>query len=156
MKLDDRDITLLAILQSDARVSLNHLAEEAGLSLASLQRRLKRLRENKVIAAEVAIVSPHAVGPLMTFIVSVDLERDSPEHLAQFKTKMKRESRIQQCYFVTGEADFILVVIAKSVEDFDAHLQHLFANDSNVKRYKTSVVMDSSKTSLELPLKDLE
>ena len=152
MELNSQDRKLLQILQSDARTSIDQLAEEVGLSSASVQRHLKKLRDNKVIEAEVAVVSPKAVGQAMTFLVFVELERDNLEYMAQFKTKIKKETHIQQCYYVTGEADFILVVYAKDMEDFDAFTKKMFFDDSNVRRYKTSVVMERSKVSLALPL----
>jgi len=152
MELDNQDLKILDILQVDVKASTETLSEEAGLSTASIQRRLKRLRDNKVISAEVAIVSPKAVGQNMTFIISVQLRRDNIECFGAFKTKIKKSPRIQQCYYVTGEADFILIVTAKDMEDFDNFTQQMFFADSNVLHFKTSVVMDRTKVSLALPL----
>ncbi len=152
MQLDNQDLHILRILQSDVRKSIDYVAQEVGLSTASVQRRLKRLRDKQVISAEVAIVSPAAVGQLMSFIVSVELERDHVDHLAKFKAAIKKLPQVQQCYYVTGEADFILIVTAQDMQDFEAFTQQLFYNDSNVRRYKTSVVMESTKIGLRLPL----
>ncbi|NQZ32434.1 MAG: Lrp/AsnC family transcriptional regulator [Oceanospirillaceae bacterium] len=152
MQLDNQDLHILRILQEDARNSIEYLAQEVGLSTASVQRRLKRLRDNKIIAKEVVIVAPKAVGQLMSFIISVELERDHINHLTQFKKRIKNEPRVQQCYYVTGEADFMLIVTARDMDDFERFTQTLFYNDSNVRRYKTSVVMERTKVGLSLPL----
>jgi len=152
VQLDNQDLHILKILQSDVRKSIEYLAQEVGLSTASVQRRLKRLRDNQVIAKEVAIVSPKAVGQHMSFIISVELERDHINHLKEFKTRIKKESRVQQCYYVTGEADFMLIVTATDMDDFERFTQSLFYNDSNVRRFKTSVVMERTKVGLELAL----
>ncbi|MEH6446117.1 MAG: Lrp/AsnC family transcriptional regulator [Oceanospirillaceae bacterium] len=152
MQLDNQDLQILKILQIDLRKSVEFIANEVGLSSASVQRRLKRLRDNNVISAEVAIVSPKAVGKSMSFIISVELERDHINHLAQFKARIKNEPQVQQCYYVTGEADFVLIVTATDMEDFEQFVQQLFYNDSNVRRYKTSVVMERTKVGLSLPL----
>ena len=152
MKLDNHDLSLLRVLQVDARTSIDRLGDEVGLSVASVQRRLKRLRDNHVIIAEVATVSPKAVGQTMTFLLSIELERDNLDCLLRFKEKVKNEPRIQQCYYVTGESDFILIVTAKDMESFDKFTQQMFFDDSNVRRYKTSVVMERTKVSLALPL----
>ncbi len=152
MKLDDHDLKLLAIIQIDARTSIERMSEEVGLSSASIQRRLKRLRDNHVITSEVAVVSPKAVGQAMTFIISVELHRDNADCFNRFKERIKKTPRVQQCYYVTGEADFILVVTARDMEDFDDFTQRMFFGDSNVRHFKTSVVMDRSKVSLALPL----
>ncbi|MBL4629707.1 MAG: Lrp/AsnC family transcriptional regulator [Paraglaciecola sp.] len=152
MELDIQDLKILEILQVDIKTSIEKLSEEAGLSSASIQRRLKRLRDNKVISAEVAIVCPKAVGQTMTFIISVQLRRDNVDCFSVFKTKIKKSPRVQQCYYITGEADFILIVTAKDMEDFDQFTQQIFFADSNVLHFKTSVVMDRTKVSLALPL----
>ena len=152
MKLDNYDLKLLTLLQKDVRTSIDKLSETIGLSTASIQRRLKRLRDNKVISAEVAVVSPKAVGQLMTFIISIELERDNIESLRKFKKRIENEPRVQQCYYVTGESDFILIICARDMEEFDRFTQELFFDVSNVRRYRTSVVMERTKVSLELNL----
>lgn len=152
MQLDNQDLHLLRILQSDLRQSIEYIAHEVGLSTASVQRRLKRLRDNQVIKAEVAVIEPKAVGQLMSFIISVELERDHISYSAQFKDRMKKEPQVQQCYYVTGEADFVLIVSAIDMEDFEKFTQKVFYDDSNVRHYKTSVVMDRTKVGLSLPI----
>lgn len=152
MQLDKQDLHLLRILQQDIRKSVDFLAQEVGLSTASVKRRLKKLRDNHVISAEVAVVSAKAVDQQMSFIISVELERDHIDHLIKFKTRIKNEPRIQQCYYVTGESDFVLIVTARDMEDFENFVQHFFYQDSNVRRYKTSVVMEGTKVGLQLPL----
>ena len=152
MELDNQDLKILKILQVDVRTNIDRIAEDVGLSTASVQRRLKRLRDNNVIAAEVAVVSPKATGYVMTFLISVELERDNLDFLGKFKAKIKREPCIQQCYYITGESDFLLIVTAKDMESFDAFTQEMFFTDSNVRRYKTSVVMERTKVGLTLPL----
>jgi len=152
VQLDNQDLHILRILQLDVRKSIEYLAQEVGLSTASVQRRLKRLRDNKVIAKEVAVVSPKAIGQLMSFIISIELERDHINHLTEFKNRIKKEARVQQCYYVTGEADFMLIVTASDMDDFEQFIQTFFYNDSNVRRYKTSLVMERTKVSLALAL----
>ncbi len=152
MKLDKQDLKLLKILQVDVKTSTERLSEAVGLSSASIQRRLKRLRKENVITSEVAHVSPEAIGQSMTFIISVELNRDNIDCFNIFKRKVKNTPRVQQCYYITGEADFILIVTAKDMLDFDTFTQSLFFNDNNVKHFKTSVVMGRTKVSLALPI----
>jgi Lrp/AsnC family leucine-responsive transcriptional regulator len=152
MELDKQDLKILSILQVDVKASTERLSEQVGLSPASIQRRLKKLRDNNVISSEVAIVSPKAVGQSMTFLISVELRRDNVNCFKVFKNKIKKSARVQQCYYVTGEADFILIVTAKDMEDFDEFTQQMFFADSNVLHFKTSVVMERTKVSLALSL----
>ena len=152
MKLSKQDLKILELLQIDVKTSVEHLSEEVGLSTASIQRHLKRLRDNKVIAQEVAIISPDSVNQSMTFIISVQLNRSYNDCFNYFKNKVKNNNNIQQCYYITGEADFVLIVTAKDMENFEEFTQLFFFSDIAVLHFKTSVVMGRTKVSLALPL----
>ncbi len=152
MKLNKQDLKILELLQIDVKTSVERLSEEVGLSTASIQRRLKRLRDSKVIAEEVAIISPKSVNQLMTFIISVQLNRNYSDCFNYFKTKVKNNKNIQQCYYITGEADFIIISTAKDMKNFEEFTQSFFFSDNAVLHFKTSVVMGRTKVSLALPL----
>jgi len=152
MNLDTSDLQILAALQKNSRSSLDALSELCSLSVPSVQRRVKRLRDNHIISNEVAIIDPEKVGFEMTFIVQVELEREALRQLDEFKKYVKKETRVQQCYYVTGDADFVLICTAKNMRDFEDLTHQLFFDNTNVRRFKTSVVMDRAKVGLEVPL----
>lgn len=152
LELDQQDRRLLAILQADSGTAINVLADDTGLSPASVQRRLRRLRDGGVIQREVAVIDPLAVGLGMSFIVMVELERDRIDQLDAFRRKALREANVQQCYYVTGEADFALVCVTRDMADFEALTRRLFFGDENVRRFRTSVVMGRTKVGLTLPI----
>ena len=152
MQLDTNDLTILAAIQQNCRIGLETLSEQCSLSVPSVQRRLKRLRDNKVISSEVAIVNPDKVGFDMTFIVQVELEREALRQLDEFRKHVSKEPRVQQCYYVTGDADFVLICTAKNMRDFEDLTHQLFFDNANIRRFKTSVVMDRAKVGLEVPV----
>lgn len=149
--LDAKDRRLLDLLQQDARRSLDSLAGEVALSAPAVQRRIRRLRDGGVITGDVALVEPAAVGLPMTFIVLVELERERADQVDAFRRKAAAEDRVQQCYYVTGEADFVLVAVAESMDDFEALTRRLFFDDPNVRRFRTSVAMGTVIRSLAVP-----
>ncbi len=150
--LDPADRQLLALMQEDSSTPINTLAAETGLSSASVQRRLRRLRERGVIAREVAVIDPGAAGIGMSFVVMVELERERIDQLDAFRRKAMREPHVQQCYYVTGEADFVLVCVARDMAEFEELTRRLFFGDENVRRFRTSVVMGRTKVGLTLPI----
>ena len=152
MSLDPADIAILTTLQANARTGLEALAAESGLSVASVQRRLKRLREERVIRREVAILDPAAVGQPMSFIVMVEMERERLDQIDAFTRRAQAEPQVQQCYYVTGEADFCLICTASDMADFEALTQRLFFENTNVRRFRTSVVMGRKKVGMALHL----
>ena len=156
MKIDKADIAIINALQKDARIGIESLAQIACLSTASVQRRLRSLRKNGLILREVAIVDPKKVGQLMTFVVLVELERERPDQIDQLVQHTIKEPQVQQCYYITGEADFCLICTAKDMDDFKELTQRLFFDNTNVRRFRTSVVMDRKKVSLNVFIKEDE
>lgn len=146
------DRTILRIVQTDSTARLDRIAEEAGTSVATIQRRLRHLRNSGVIQGEVALVSPEALDRGMTFLILVELERERIDILDTFRRKVTAEDQIQQCYYITGEADFALIALAKDMNEYQELIQRLFFDDTNVKRFRTSVVMDRTKVSLNVPI----
>jgi DNA-binding Lrp family transcriptional regulator len=97
-------------------------------------------------------LNPSALGHKMSFIVVVELERQSVKQLNAFRLAVFKEERVQQCYFITGEGDFTLICSLRDMEDFEDLRDTLFMSNPNVKRFRTSVIMERTKVSLEVPL----
>jgi len=148
--MDDKDQEILRLVQSNSRLTADAIGHEIGLSPPAVQKRLKRLRETGVIESEIAVLCPAKVGREMTVIVQVMLERESRLHLDSFKRRMKIAPGVQQCYYTTGEADFILVVIVENIKAYEAFTQEYFFDESNVSKFTSSIVMDRVKVSLDI------
>jgi len=128
------------------------LAERIGLSGSAVQRRIKRLRQDGIIAAEIAVLDRAAMGSLMTFIVGLEIERDNYAALASFRRWAEKQPEIQQAYYVTGLVDVILIIVAEDVEAFDALSARLMAHTPQIRRMNTNVVLNILKLGLSLPL----
>ncbi|HET7844195.1 MAG TPA: Lrp/AsnC family transcriptional regulator [Xanthomonadales bacterium] len=154
--LDALDRRLLALWQRDTRRSAESLGEEIGLSGAAVHRRLKRLRDDGVIAAEVALLDPAAVGAGQACVVAVDVEREGLIELERFERRMLALPQVQQCWYVTGQSDFVLVVVTPDVASYEAFTREHLLSDANVKSFTTHVVLKRVKSSLELPIPEEE
>ena len=152
LPLDAADLVILRLFQEDSTTPIRALAEAAELSVPSVQRRLRRLREGGVIEREIGVLAPSALGVAMTFIVLVELERERLDQLDAFRRRALRDPNVQQCYYITGEADFVLICLARDMAGFEALTQRLFFADENVRRFRTSVVLSRTKVGLSLPI----
>lgn len=150
-QLDAFDRKILEILQSDNTTPQRTIGEAVNLSAPAVQRRIKRMTEDGVISANVAIVDPAAVGQAITIFVEVEVISETAEQIEQAKREFAAAPEIQQCYYVTGEADFVLVVIVPSMADYEALTRRLFFGNNNVKRFRTFVAMDRIKVGLSVP-----
>lgn len=150
--LDAFDRKLLALVQRGANRTADALAEEVGLSSSAVLRRLKRLRDDGVIVATAAVVDPLKVGKPNFFLAALEIERERPELVARLRQWLAAEEGIQQVYYVTGTADFMLVVVAPDVGAYDALMSRLMAENPNVRRFTTNVALGVGKRSLFVPV----
>ncbi len=152
LQLDDFDRKILALVQRDTLTPLRELAQAVNLSAPAVQRRLQRLRENGVILKNVAVLDAEKVGRPITLIVTVEVESERKDLLDSQKRAFLATPEVQQCYYVTGSVDFVLIITVTSMKEYEALSQHLFIQNANVKKFVTMVALDPFKLGLELPV----
>lgn len=150
--LDELDVQILAHYQYDTRTPAHVIGRTVGLSTAAVQRRLKRLREAGVIEAEIAQLAPAALGLPVTCLVDVQLEREGAADLHRFRQRMAAFPEVQQCYYVTGQADFILVVLTADLAAYEAFTRRALLDDGNVRSFTSHIVLERVKVGLSVPL----
>jgi Lrp/AsnC family leucine-responsive transcriptional regulator len=147
MTLDTLDRSILSIYQADTRVPAQQIGEQVGLSAAAVQRRIKRLRESGVIVAEVATLDCRQLGLGVTAIVHVDLADESARAQRAFKDKVTARGDVQQCYGVTGAADYVLIVVVADLSAYEAFCEACLLHDPNVRSFTTHIVLEAAKRS---------
>jgi len=152
--MDEYDLRILKLVQSNSRMGAEKIAETVGLSTSAVQRRLKRLRDSRIIEREIAVLSPEGLGRKLIAIVEIVMQRDRPLSSPQeeFKRLMIETPEIMQCYHVTGEIDFIVILTATDMEEYETLTRKLFVDNAAVRGYKTHIVMKRVKFGLEVPI----
>ncbi|HIE1101351.1 MULTISPECIES: Lrp/AsnC family transcriptional regulator [Stenotrophomonas] len=150
--LDSFDRAILDLLQRDNTLPQREIAEAVHLSTPAVQRRIKRLQDSGVIAANVAVVAAAKVGRPLTIIVEVRVVSEQRERVALFKRRVQEDPAVQQCYSITGDGDFLLLLSAASMEEYEAITERLFGGDDNIERFRTSVALGTLKRNFEVPL----
>lgn len=151
-KLDGFDRALLAAVQGDARIAQSELGVRANLSTAAVNRRLKVLSSTGVIERYTACINPKAVGYDLTIIVEVQVERERADLMDEMVRNFKSCPQVQQCYYVAGECDFVLILLVRDMEQYVELTRSLFHCDENVKAFKTLVAMDRVKAGMDVPI----
>jgi DNA-binding Lrp family transcriptional regulator len=152
VSLDAFDLAILKILQRDNTTPQRVIGEAVNLSAPAVQRRIRRMEETGIIEANVAVINPALVGQPITLFVEVEVISETAELIDAAKREFASAAEVQQCYYVTGEADFVLVIMVPTMADYEALTRRLFFGNSNVKRFRTFVAMDSVKVGLSVPL----
>lgn len=150
--MDAIDLRLLDLLQRDASLTNQALAERAGVSPATALRRVKALQEAGVIEAQVALLNPAALAPLLTALVEITLDRQGAEHLDAFEQRAVACEAVQQCYRTSPGPDFLLVLQVRDMDAYAALAQQLFTQDANVRNVKAFFAVKRAKFRPALPL----
>jgi Lrp/AsnC family leucine-responsive transcriptional regulator len=152
MEPDKIDMRILAVVQKNNRLTTEVIADMVGLSATACQRRLKRLRTDGIIEADVSIVSAKAAGITVQMMVLVTLERERSDIIDRFKKAIRSTPEVMNGYYVTGEADFILYITARDMEDYEEFTRRFFYENRDIKGFKTLVIMDRVKVGFNIPL----
>jgi Lrp/AsnC family leucine-responsive transcriptional regulator len=145
VSLDTIDWRLLDLLQADASLTNQALADAAHVSPATALRRVKRLRETGVIERFTALLSPRFAGRGLSAICEITLDRQGDEHQAAFEARAVADAAVQQCWRVSPGPDFVLVAWAADMPAFHAFTQRLFTQDANVRNVKTFFALSRAK-----------
>ena len=150
--MDIFDRKILNELQENNRISTDKLGQKIGLSATACQRRLKKLRQSNVITKEVAVLNGVELNNYVTVAVDVVIKQGSANNIECFKKRMLDNVHVQQCFYVTGAVDFILIITAKSMLDYEKLTQELFYCDDNIQKFHSTVVMENVKVGLNIPI----
>jgi len=150
--VDVLDKKILKELQKNNRISSEDLGMIVGLSATACQRRLKKLRQSNVISKEVAVLNGIELDNYVTVIVEVTIKQGATQNIDKFKKKMLDCEQVQQCFYVTGQADFILIITSKNMLEYEKLTKKLFFVDNNIQKFHSTVSMDNVKVGLNIPI----
>ena len=136
MELDATDLRLLEVLQGDASLTNQDLAERALTSPATALRRVRRMVDAGLIERRVALLNPHRLAQGLTALVEITLDRQGAEHLDAFEARAVAEGVVQQVWRVSPGPDFVLVLFVADMPAYHALVQRLFTQDANVRNVK--------------------
>ncbi|MEW6560782.1 MAG: Lrp/AsnC family transcriptional regulator [Pseudomonadota bacterium] len=147
--LDRIDRKLLALLQQDARLTQERLAEQIGLSASAVQRRIRHLEQIGVIGGYRAVVSPRALGLGLSALLSVRLEKHrassqrSPQEL--FGAAVQGWPEVVECLAMTGEMDYLLRVNVQDMDHYAHFVLETLLKHESVEDVKSSFVLTEVK-----------
>lgn len=153
MELDATDRRLLELLQADASLTNQALAEAAHTSPATALRRVRRLLDAGVIERQVALLNPDRLGQGLTALVEITLDRQGAEHLDVFEQRIAGDDEVQQLWRVSPGPDFVLVVHCADMAGYQALAQRLFTQDANVRNVKAYFAVKRAKFEPRLKLR---
>lgn len=156
VRLDRIDRRILNLLQENNQIPNHELAARVGISPPPCSRRVRRLREAGVIAAEVALIDPFRVGRNLIVFASVTLASQREDLLESFERKMRAQPEVMQCYFVSGDADYLCVVNVPDMPAYNDFARRVFANEPNIRMFRSSFALSRVKSETKIELAEEE
>jgi DNA-binding Lrp family transcriptional regulator len=151
-QLDEFDRKILQLVQVDNLMPQREISERVGLSAPAVARRLQRLRATGIIKRDISVVNEGALGRPLTIVVEVATENERLYLIDEMKRRFASCPQVQQCYYVTGETDFILIMNVSDMDEYTSLTRQLFFKGGNVKSFRTCVAMEKVKTDGPVPL----
>lgn len=151
-ELDRASRQILEALQADARLSTQALAEKVGLSATPVWRRVKDMEERGLIRDHVALLDREKLGLSICVLANVSLVRHSEGAVEQFERLVATQREIIECHAITGEADYVIKVVAADMKAYDAFLQQHIFKLPGVSSVRSNVVLREVKYETALPV----
>jgi Lrp/AsnC family leucine-responsive transcriptional regulator len=150
--LDSFDYKILKIVQSNNKVTSGRLAKEVGLSSSACQRRLNAMRKIGIIEKDVSVLDRNKLNRKLTIVVQILSDVESTEHDKKFKKTMLEAPEVMQCYYVTGDYDYVLIATFEEMADYEDFTKKYFLDNPNINHFKSMVVMNKVKEKLSIPI----
>lgn len=153
IQLDRIDKHILSLMQHNGRITNLELADKVGLSPTPCARRVKRLEESGIVDRHVTLLNTEALGLNLTAMVSITMDRHTPERFEKFEEKVATFAEVLECSIVTGQAaDFLLKVVVKDMRHYEQFLLGRLTNLEGVTGVHSSFVLRKVLDKTELPL----
>ena len=152
VKLDPTDRKIIEILQANSNITNAQLALEIGLSPAPTLERVKKLENSGVIKSYHALVDLSTVGLGVVTFVTVSLKGHNKDNINKFIKEIKNIPDVIECHHVTGQADFILKIVASDIPSYQNLMLEKLSNIDVVDNMQSTVILSTFKDSKSVPL----
>lgn len=150
--LDSTDKKILALLQEKGDLSNAELGEQLSMSVTPCWRRKKRLEEVGVISGYQANIDRNKLGYDVFAFAQVRFGQHAAEEPDLFDKKMCELPQVLSCHKVTGEADYILIIIARDLEAYGVFIEEVLRKQPGIISIQSSLSLREIKHSYKIPM----
>ena len=151
-ELDTIDRRILALVQTDASLSVADIAERVGLSSSPCWRRIKRMEEAGIITRRVTLLDTQKLGLDFEVVANVKLSLPSRDNLDAFESMVQAWPEVIDCMTVTGAVDYIVHVMTTDMHAYDDFLRDKLLGSGLVSDVQSRIIIRVAKRTTALPL----
>jgi Lrp/AsnC family transcriptional regulator, leucine-responsive regulatory protein len=149
---DKASSQILQILQADARIGNQQLAERVGLSVTPVWRRVRELEDAGVIRSYVALLDRQKMGLHLCVLVYISLSRHNVGVEKNFETMVKTSPEIMDCLAMAGDSDYVIKVVVRDIAAYNHFLQKNIFRLEGIAHVRSQVVLREVKADTALPI----
>ena len=150
--MDDIDKKILSIIQKDATISLSELSKKVGITKTPSWNRIRKMEEEGIIKSKVTVLDNKKINLSIVVFLSVSVSSHSEEWIINFQKILSQYDQIIEAYRLTGSStDYLLKIVAPSIEEYDKFQQHLI-NELKFTKMSSSIALKEIKKIHSLPL----
>ena len=151
--MDDLDKKILFILQRKSDLPLTEVARRVGLSPTPCWNRIKRLEEDNVILKKPVILKKEKINLPITVFLMITVRNHNETWLKKFKDLLKKYNNILEAHRVTGsQADYIVKIVAESIEEYD-NFQQILIKNIEFNSMSSGISLQELKCNHTLPIR---
>ncbi|MFY0625216.1 MAG: Lrp/AsnC family transcriptional regulator [Reichenbachiella sp.] len=147
--LDEIDITILRILQKDAKKTAKEIATTLQLTISPVYERIRRLENNGFIKKYVAILDKNSIDRSVTALCQVSMKEHSEAFIEKFEKQIQGLEEVQECYHMAGEVDFILKINVNDLESYHEFVRYKLSKIENIGVLNSTFVLKEIKHTSE-------
>ncbi|ACZ75319.1 transcriptional regulator, AsnC family [Dickeya parazeae Ech586] len=153
MKLSLTDIKILTLLQKDARITNQTLAEKIGMSSSPCWRKVRKLEEDDVIQGYRAILDRRKIGLGVMVFVRITIDNHSEAQACKFEREVTDLEEVVACYSMGGDSDFLLQVVSRDLDSYAEFAMSVIRRLPGIKEMQSMFVLEEIKPFTTFPIK---
>jgi Lrp/AsnC family transcriptional regulator len=150
--LDEMDRRMLRALQAEPGISVADLGDQVGLSQTPCWRRIKRLEADGVIQRRAVILDARKLGLPVSVLAHLRLHRHDEDTLEALERQTLDHPAIVECFSMSGESDYVMRVIAASIDDYERFLKKVLLHLPGVASINSSFMLKHVKMTTDVPV----
>ena len=151
-QMDEIDLKLLNLLQDNSRITIRNLSEKLFLSTTPIYERIKKLEKSGLIKQYITLLDPKKIDRNLIVFISINLAKHTKEVVESFEKAIAKLDEVSECYYISGNFDFLLKVYCKDMDDYHDFLTDKLSVIENISQFYSSFVLTNSKLTYKFNL----
>jgi Lrp/AsnC family transcriptional regulator len=152
-ELSKQDLSILAILQTDASKTSSDVADMVSMSQSPCWRRINRIEQDGLIRKKVALLDRHVLGMDLVVFATINLTASGRQNLQEFELSVENFDEVVECYTMTGIWDYMLKIIVKDIRNYESFVRDRLLCLPMIREIHSHIAVTEIKNTTELPLK---